>query len=158
MERCTEAAAALSPCGRYRYGLWRRWSAGRGELLVVGLNPSRADGHCDDPTLRRCIGFAQAWGFQGLRVANLFAWRARDPVQLRRVGDPVGPDNDRWLLQLAEGAELILAAWGNRGQWQGRDQRVLTLLGPWHCLGFSAQGAPLHPLYLPRSCRPQRWC
>lgn len=104
------------------------------------------------------MGFAQAWGFQGLRLANLFAWRARDPVQLRRVCDPVGPENDRWLLQLAEGAELILAAWGNRGQWQGRDQRVLQLLGPWHCLGFSAQGAPRHPLYLPRSCRPQRWC
>jgi len=158
MEPWTEADAVLSGCGRYRYGLWRRWSSGRGELLVVGLNPSRADARIDDPTLRRCIGFAQRWGFSGLRLANLFAWRSRDPAQLRRVRDPIGPENDRWLQTLAEGVDQIVAAWGNAGQAFARAEQVRRQLSPWHCLGLSRQGAPLHPLYLPRDRRLQPWC
>jgi len=158
MEPWTEADAVLSLCGRYRYGLWRRWRSGRGELLVVGLNPSRADARIDDPTLRRCIGFAQRWGFAGLRLANLFAWRSRDPAQLKRVVDPIGPENDRWLLSLAAGADLIVAAWGNTGQEFARADQVRRQLSPWYCLGLSRQGAPLHPLYLPRDRQLQRWC
>ena len=155
MEPWLEADAVMSACGRYRYALRRRWRKGRGELLVVGLNPSRADARFDDPTLRRCIGFAQRWGFQGLRLANLFAWRARDPAQLLRVHDPIGPDNDHWLQQLADGADLVLAAWGTKGDWLNRAESVRVQLGPWHCLGLSRQGAPLHPLYLPRERQPQ---
>ncbi len=143
MEPWLEADAVMSACGRYRYALRRRWRKGRGELLVVGLNPSRADARFDDPTLRRCIGFAQRWGFQGLRLANLFAWRARDPAQLLRVHDPIGPDNDHWLQQLADGADLVLAAWGTKGDWLNRAESVRVQLGPWHCLGLSRQGAPL---------------
>ena len=50
MEPWLEADAVMSACGRYRYALRRRWRQGSGELLVVGLNPSRADARVDDPT------------------------------------------------------------------------------------------------------------
>ena len=62
--------------------------------------------------------------------ANLFAWRARDPAQLLRVRDPIGPDNDHWLQRLAEGADLVLAAWGTKGDWLNRAESVRARLGP----------------------------
>ncbi len=153
----SHAGAVISPCGRYRYALWRRWGEGSGELLVVGLNPSRADADGDDPTLRRCVGYARAWGCSGLRLANLFAWRSPDPGALRRVADPVGPDADRWLVGLAAGARLVLAAWGNGGRLGGRSRVARRLLPPLQVLRFTRLGEPAHPLYLPASLRPQPW-
>lgn len=87
-------AAVLSPCGRYRYELTRRWAPGP---LVgwVMLNPSRADAHTDDPTVRRCVGFAHRWGYGGLIIRNLYALRATDPAALADHLDPVGPDTTR---------------------------------------------------------------
>ena len=157
MAQWTDAAAVFSPCGCYRYALWRSWQGGEGELLVVGLNPSTADALSDDATLRRCIGFARNWGFAGLRLANLFAWRSRDPRLLQRVADPVGPENDRWLRRLAAGSAMRLVAWGARGQLGGRAERVLDLLPERHCLGFTRSGQPCHPLYLPATRRPRPW-
>jgi len=124
---------------------------------VVGLNPSRADATVDDPTLRRCIGFARSWGFSGLRLANLFAWRAPDPRALGRLQDPVGPEADRWLVRLADGADLVLAAWGNGGRLGGRSQAVLRLLPALHVLRLTQAGEPAHPLYLPAALQPQPW-
>ena len=59
--------ALLSPCGCYRYALWRRWEPGP-QVLFIMLNPSTADELTDDPTIRRCIGFARSWGFGSLAV------------------------------------------------------------------------------------------
>jgi hypothetical protein len=92
-----ERAAAFSRDGRYRYALWREWDAAKPCVLFIGLNPSSADDRRDDPTIRRCTGFARRWGFGRLAVGNLFALRTPHPSQLRRVPSPVGPRNDRWL-------------------------------------------------------------
>src|SRR5882724_4976365 len=92
--------AVLSDCERYRYALWRRW-AERPAVLFVGLNPSTADALQDDPTIRRCIRFAKAWGYGALYMGNLFAFRATDPRAMKAEADAVGPDNDGWLRQLA---------------------------------------------------------
>ncbi len=151
------AGAVISACGCYRYALWRRWGQSPKELLVVGLNPSRADGAVDDPTLRRCLGYARAWGFSGLRLANLFAWRSSDPAALHRVPDPVGPEADPWLARLAEGAALVLAAWGNGGRLRGRSQVVRPRLPLVQVLRLTRLGEPAHPLYLPAALRPQPW-
>lgn len=102
-----ERSAHFSPCRIYRYGLWRRWGQGH-TLMVVGLNPSTADDTQDNPTIRRCIGFARAWGFGALCMANLFAYRAVSPDRLRQAADPIGPENDRSLQELADGARLVL--------------------------------------------------
>jgi hypothetical protein len=78
-------SAAFSPCGHYRWWLERVWAPERPRLIYVGLNPSRADGCRDDPTLRRLQGFARAWGYGALEVLNLFARISVSPALLRRA-------------------------------------------------------------------------
>ena len=146
--------AAFSACRNYRYALWRRWDEKRPLVLFVGLNPSKADEKHDDPTSRRCIGFARSWGFGGLCLANLFAFCATVPKDLKAAEDPVGCDNDSWLRCLAGEADLVVAAWGNDGAFRGRSCEVIGLLGDCHCLGVNATGEPVHPLYQRRDRKP----
>lgn len=87
--------AHFSRCRRYRYALWRQWQAAGPMLMLIGLNPSTADAERNDPTIRRCIGFAHDWGFGGVWVLNLFAWRATLPADLKAAADPVGPRANR---------------------------------------------------------------
>lgn len=120
--------------------------------MFIGLNPSTADETKDDPTIRRCIGFARVREASGLVMANLFAYRATDPYIMRQADDPIGPDNDSWLTFLALRATYVIAAWGVHGSFQGRDQEVLKLLAGKRikvsCLGTTKAGLPRHPLYL----------
>ena len=143
-------SALFSPCRTYRYRLTRDLSGDQGTLLFIGLNPSPADETHNDPTIRRCIGFAESWGFQRLVVANLFAYRATHPKDLKRAVDPVGPENDDLLLQEAKRAQTVLLGWGAHGPHRGRHTEVLHLLktSPLHCLGVTKEGHPRHPLYL----------
>lgn len=151
-----ERSATLSACRTYRYALWRRW--GRGDYaMFIGLNPSTADETNDDPTIRRCIGFARAWGYDALCMANLFAFRATQPADMKKAADPVGPENDQALLYLAAGAGIVVAAWGAHGTFKGRDQSVRRLLPGLHYLRLTKDGHPGHPLYLPADLKPQRW-
>lgn len=151
------AGAAFSRCRHYRYALWRHWGEGGRRVLFVGLNPSTADARRDDPTMRRCRGFATDWGFDGMLVGNLFAWRATRPRDLWRSPDPVGPRNDHWLGRLVREAELVVACWGNGGRRQGRDAAFARRFGALHCLETNADGAPTHPLYLPAGLAPRPW-
>jgi len=138
--------------GPYRYLLRRWWSPRPAYLLWILLNPSTADGQSDDATLLRCLAFSRREGYDRLVVTNLFAYRSTRPEALRMVTDPVGPDNDFHLKQAIAGAGQIVLGWGALGSLFGRDRTVLTLLRqanrPAFCLGFTAQGAPRHPLYL----------
>lgn len=174
MERTT----IFSPDRRYRYTLWREWPAaspglfytedphldyypGRHSQFVqfIGLNPSTADEVADDPTIRRCVDFAQRWGFGSLCMTNVFAYRATDPRVLRKLrGDPVGPDNLRWLLNVAREADMIVCAWGNHGDYLSQGHFVkecLKILPPQKvvCFGHTSSGEPKHPLYLRRDSR-----
>lgn len=105
------SGASLSSDGRYRYELTRRWDNSTSTVTYVMLNPSTADASVDDPTIRRCIGFAQSHGFGGLRVLNLYAFRATQPKDMFRAIDPVGPENDTYLGNLDTGSTVV-AAWG----------------------------------------------
>lgn len=139
----------------WRYALWRSWDLNRdGEsVLFVGLNPSTADEIENDATIRRCIGFAKQWGYAGIYMLNLFAFRSTDPKALTTALDPVGPDNDGAFDLYSSRAALIIAAWGsvppNRRRnldWENRINRVLnTLRKPVYCLGQTADGRPRHP-------------
>lgn len=149
--------AAFSPCRRYRYALWRQWGDSADYAAVVGLNPSTADATTDDPTIRRCIAFARHWGYGGLCMVNLFAFRATRPDALLSPTDPVGPENDQWLRFCCATAGVIVAAWGRRGGLLGRDQAVRELLPPLQVLRLGKTASPLHPLYLPGSLRPIPW-
>src|SRR5262245_2535132 len=108
------ASADISSDGVYRYSLSRRLSHGDRAVLFVGLNPSTADGATDDPTIRRCVGFARSWGFDWLLMGNLYALRSTDPKGLMRVEDPIGPKNQGKLRNLTRRTELVVAAWGAR--------------------------------------------
>lgn len=140
--------ATFDETGAYRYHLWRAWDDALPRVCFVMLNPSVADADRDDPTIRRCMGFAKTWGFGALDVVNLYAFRATRPADLFRAADPFGPDNDQWILEMASRAALVIAAWGNHGAW--RSATVLPSLGAAYCLGMTAAGQPRHPLYVRR--------
>ena len=146
-------SAIISACGQYRYQLTREAHdqfATRGPALFIMLNPSTADAELDDPTIRRCRGFAKAWDCAGIVVANLYALRATDPAALWTHPDPVGPDNDAMLAQLIREHETVVCAWGTNA----KPQRVEAVRKMFHrlstpvCLGMTKSGAPRHPLYV----------
>lgn len=141
--------AHFSPCGRYRYRLWRFWGTGAPVVWCM-LNPSTADETRDDPTIRRCIGFAREWGAGGVVIVNLFALRSTDPRALYSHPEPVGPGNDATILEAASEAQLIVAAWGVHGAHLGRGRAAANLLAPFKVsvLGTTKDGHPRHPLYV----------
>ncbi|MEX0803603.1 MAG: DUF1643 domain-containing protein [Candidatus Binatia bacterium] len=145
--------AHFSSCSTYRYNLTRTWDSTLPKILFVGLNPSTADDKSDDPTVRRCIGFAEKWGYGGLVLVNLFAYRATDPAELAKVEDPVGPDNDGWIARQRTRVDCVVSAWGNHGNFMSRDRIVLDCLGKVQCLGITKTGCPRHPLYLSATTR-----
>lgn len=154
------AGAIFDASGRYRYLLWRRWSADA-KLVFIMLNPSTADAQTTDATIRRCIGFAQTWGYGALEVVNLFALKSTHPQHLQNAADPIGPECDRYLLAATASAERTVVAWGNWGRLHQRDRAVLKLLHPYmpfYCLGLNQTGQPRHPLYLRKAVKPTRFC
>ncbi len=155
--------ATFDPTGRYRYTLWRSWDSSLPRLAFVMLNPSTADHRRDDPTIRRCIGFARDLGYGALVVVNLFAYRTPEPRELSRAARPIGPRNDHFLRAARRRAADTIVAWGAHGGLHDRDREVLALLSgprrrPLLCLGTTARGHPRHPLYLARTTRPRPFC
>lgn len=143
-----ERGAVLSPCRRYRYQLTRTWDEKLPTVAFVGLNPSTADATIDDPTVRRCIGFARDWGFGALVLVNLFALRSTEPSKLYSAREPIGPENDRWLQLAGDNAETVVAAWGVHGELHDRGLAVQRVFPNLKCLGKTRGGHPRHPLYL----------
>ena len=121
------------------------------------MNPSTADASSDDPTIRRCVGFARAWGYGGIEVVNLFGLCGTEPRALRSARDPIGEDNDAYLRATARRVDALVLAWGTHGTLRGRDREVLALLSRSRrllVLGWTRSGQPRHPLYLRRDVRP----
>lgn len=150
-------SAVLSPDGRYRYALHRVWDETKPPVLFIGLNPSTADAERDDPTIRRCVRFARDWGYGGLAMGNLFAWRATNPADLPADGTAVGPDNDAWLARLHQDAGLVVAAWGAHPLATARAGAVISAIPTLYALGVTASGAPRHPLRLRADTPYARW-
>lgn len=153
----------FSPCRKYRYVLWREWYQYDGSeaqdwkppfVQFIGLNPSTADETADDPTIRRCIQFAKDWGYGALCMTNIFAWRDTDPQRMKLAKDPIGPYNDYYLVEIASGAGIIVAAWGNHGNHLYRSVKVKWLIPNLHCLSVTKKNQPEHPLYLKADLRP----
>lgn len=141
----------FSPCRKYRYTLWREWDSSLPYCQFIGLNPSTADETKDDNTIRKCVKFAKSWGFGALCMTNIFAWRDTDPKDMKRAQDPVGPDNDRWLLEIGADAGLRVAAWGNHGTHINRAKAVAIAfedaLMSLSCFRVTKERQPEHPLY-----------
>ncbi|MFK8067287.1 MAG: DUF1643 domain-containing protein [Gammaproteobacteria bacterium] len=154
MNEVLKNTAKISKCKTYRYALWRTWDNSKPYVMFICLNPSTADEKADDPTLRRCINFAKAWGYGGVCTANLFAFRATEPLDMKAAKDPVGPENNKWLKKLAKDADLIVAAWGNDGLYLERSIEVKKLISNLYCLKLNKSGEPAHPLYQGAKIRP----
>jgi hypothetical protein len=167
----TGSSAVFSTCQRFRYRLTRSFGVAPGRhgvIMFLMLNPSTADAMLNDPTIRRTISYARGWGASELYVGNLFALRSTDPVGLLDVDDPVGPDNDRYLVAMAEMARMVVCAWGDgkgagaKSKIAARRHAVLELLAvkrkvPLYRLGRTEAGNPRHPLYLRGDLPPAPW-
>lgn len=151
-------AAGISADQRYRYWLRRTWGPGPRALWVM-LNPSTADARQDDPTIRRCVGFSRGWGFGGLAVVNLFAYRATDPDELAKLvaagGDPIGPENEKAIAFELDASLEVVAAWGSSGPGPLVADRAACVRDmirkagrPVWCLGTTNTLQPRHPLYV----------
>lgn len=144
------STALFSECGKYRYTLTRTWEEGVKPVVFCMLNPSRATEIDSDNTVTRCIDFAHRWGFGGLVVVNVYAYRSPYPEDLWQVEDPVGPDNDQHLVEQTDG-RCVIAAWGNNAKVE-RARHVYQLIRPGaasiQALKLTGSGQPYHPLYM----------
>lgn len=149
-------AADISVCGRWRRTLSRDWSNGEPvrAILWIGMNPSTADASADDPTCLRETNFSRAWGFNRYLKCNVMDWRATFPTDLPNDPDMAStPENTRAILQAAQSASLIVAAWGKVPRVHEPiatriHQALLAQNYTLHCLGQNQDGSPKHPLYL----------
>jgi hypothetical protein len=121
-------------------------------------NPSTADEVKNDPTVERVFCRAAAWGYLRVVITNIFAYRSTDPMNLRYAKDPVGPDNDRHIIEQASEADLVVCGWGEHGSYLGRGNDVLDMLRragivP-HALKINKGGQCGHPLYVAYKCEP----
>jgi len=143
------SGAVFSKNRKYRYVLWRIWDPKKPMVNFVCLNPSVADEHQDDPTLRRCIRFAKEWNYGGLYISNLFAYCTVSPRELKKAKKPIGQDNDAWLQHISSSSKKVVCAWGNNGSFLERNETVIELQGcKSYCLGLTKLGHPKHPLYV----------
>lgn len=148
-----QKSAVLSPCRTFRYVLTRVWDTNLPRLLFVLINPATADEKKEDRTSKRVIGFAKRWGFGSVVIVNLFAIRSPYPVDIEKADAPIGPDNDKHILEQAQVADKIVCGWGRYGSHKGRDKSVLALLSGFElfALKITKEGHPWHPLYIPYS-------
>jgi len=147
--------ADFSACRKYRYTLWRNWSDGGRYVNFICLNPSTADETNDDPTMRKCIKFAKAWGYDAMCATNIFAYRATDPKEMKRQAEPIGESNDYYIHNIAHNAALVVAAWSQHGTHLERSKQVREILTGLdvHMLKMGSK-EPWHPLYLKDSTVP----
>ena len=161
------SGAEFSPCRTWRYRLWRIWDAAKPAVLFIGINPSTADETINDPTVTRCMRYAEVWGYGSVLVCNLFAFRSTRPQNLWTASDPIGPANDAAIIkaatQVLESLQpgRIVCAWGNHGAYLDRSTDVLVMLEkhliPVHCLAVTRGKEPAHPLYLRADLMPQEF-
>lgn len=151
------SGAVFSEDRKHRYVLIREWDLNKPSLMVVSLNPSTADEKKNDPTVRRCIGFAKKWGFGKLIMTNIFAFRATLPEDLFNSKNPIGNKNDYWLKKLSKKADKIVLAYGNHGKFKNRHNEILKIIDGPYCIKKSKTGMPMHPLYLKYTKKPIRY-
>jgi hypothetical protein len=168
--------ADFSPCGLFRWRLWRTWSELSRPLTFLMLNPSTADAMKNDPTVERCERRARRLGFGGVEVVNIFALRATDPEELYKVrakaakewepGDDIGTPgsiemdrfiasklgsdyrNDDAIREAVNRSGATVCAWGIHGFLEGRANQVVSKL---IAIGL---GARLHVLHNPKTKAP----
>lgn len=148
----------------YRYTLDRVWDRGRPVVIWIMGNPPPVGAEWEDEATRRCVAFAKLWGYGGISVRNLFAYRATKPSVLRALSpaDAVGLENEIYLSTVGlDTRDLVVCAWGAHGELHNRGEitrKALRGMGiTLHHLGLTKAGHPRHPLYLSALTRPEEW-
>jgi len=145
--------AAFSADRQYRYALWRIWNPDKPLAMFIGLNPSTANEHVDDPTIKRVMKLVGGWGYGGFYMMNLFAIVSSDPNILVGHSDPLG-ENELWLDKIALECEMIVFAWGAFKQCRARAEEIKNRFPGAYCLRKTKDGHPWHPLYIPAKTKP----
>jgi len=150
--------ALFSEDRKHRFALWRLWRPSGAYVTFVLLNPSTADEERDDPTIRRCIGYAEKWGFGGVVILNLFSFRTYNPKEMREQGAGANlPENDDFIRWFNRGSWETVCAWGAHGNFLGRAHEVFPMISNPRCLSRTKDGEPSHPLYLKKTLRTRRY-
>lgn len=137
--------AEFSPCGKYRYKLWRIWDEELPKVMCIGLNPSNANASKNDPTISNLIKMLTILGYGGFYMMNLFAWISSKPEALLTCADPQG-ENETKLSEVEALCADVIVCWGNFKQAENRIKEVLPRYPNAKCFGKTKSGKPLHPL------------
>lgn len=152
------SGAIFSDDRKYRYSLWRTWDESKPLLNYCMLNPSTADEKENDPTIERCVRRAQLMGYGGIIITNIFALRSTDPKALKKVRDPVGWENDKYIIDATTLCKMTICGWGKHGSLHSRGEKVLETLKFWgnkvYALRVNKDGSPAHPLYIGYDVKP----
>jgi hypothetical protein len=158
-----EGHAVISSCGLYRYSLMRKMNPHNFRTMCfIMLNPSVADATIDDPTIRRCISFAQREGCGHLQVVNCYALRSTDPKKVYEHEEPIGPENLKYIENAIETCDILVAAWGANPvpmrvldfikDAKNKHSKTLWVLGQ-----RTKHGSPRHPLYVASNTPLEEW-
>lgn len=161
MTRYTNIGATLSLCETMRYRLWRHWDDSLPTVVWIMLNPSWGDAERDDNTIKKVVEFSKLWGFGGVEIVNLFAYRTHAPAILKQQRYPGSDDlNDTYIRAVVKNHGRVVCAWGGNAYCEAgkraiqRVKDVVNRLQENVCietwaLKVGANGMPWHPLYVP---------
>lgn len=159
-------SAVFSPDRTHRYVLERQVDMLGGlTACLIGVNPSDADEHKNDQTIRKDLGFARIHGWSTIIKVNKFSLVSTDVRALAAAPQPYDRNTDLYMNGAFARADLLLACWGPlaklprplRERW-----RVIAALAenhgkPLHCLGTAKDGHPRHTLTLAYATPLQVW-
>ncbi len=150
------SGATISSCGKYRFRLWRIWDESKPCVYFMMHNPSIADAMIDDPTIRRCIGFAKSWEYGGIYVGNLYSYRATDPKELlnKSFDEITHIEQFEYHREMIDKCQLHVLAYGNPIH---KGDFPIVFDDTWHCLKITKAGNPCHPLYLKSDLKPVKF-
>jgi hypothetical protein len=156
-----DRGAIFNDARTHRQKLWRIWDTSKPVLICIGMNPSQADEHDNDPTVERVERRARMLGYGGIIMLNMQDVIETDSRKLDQMpsGERCTSVNVSHLLEALDMAQRkeadVLCAWGKPGQKYGpvawfstqANRRKVTLF----CLKKNKDGSPAHPLYQPYS-------
>lgn len=134
----------------YRFILWRYWDE-KPRVLFIGLNPSTANEIQNDPTIRRCAGFAEKWGYGGMYFCNLYSYVSTNPRALSDK-EAIHSANNPAIAMATKLVVLTVVAWGDGVELVENGslvaENVKNIISAPMCFGLTQKGNPKHPLYL----------
>lgn len=144
-----EELTITSDCGKYQYlNVVPLENGDKGACVILGLNPLTREEGKTDKGFENCKAYAEKNGYSTLVFVNLYAFKDVDPTALVRLPDPVGEENNQWLLKAAEDSSIIIGAWGDFPRTKNRVYEVMKLLNAYDFFAIQTNrnGSPSHPL------------